>query len=117
MREIVGFAAGITAGVAGTLLMGSEAGRRLRERLVSEAEPDIRTAMEEWDPLLREAARAVRLAARDLEDVVDRASRYVSSLAADEPPPVPATSGGAGAQDARSSGPRPEGPDPTSEVS
>ena len=116
MREIVGFAAGITAGVAGTLLMGSEAGRRLRERLVSEAEPDIRTAMEEWDPLLREAARAVRLAVRDLEDVVDRASRYVSSLAADEPP-GPAAQDGTGAGPDGSSGPRSEDADQTSEAS
>jgi hypothetical protein len=116
VREIVGFAAGITAGVAGTLLMGSEAGRRLRERLVSEAEPDIRTAMEEWDPLLREVARAVRLAARDLEDVVDRASRYVSSLTADEPPVVSPTGDGPGARDDGSSGPRSEDADQTSEV-
>jgi hypothetical protein len=81
MREIVGFGAGIVAGVAGTVLLGTETGRQLRERLASEAEPEIRSALEEWDPLLREAARAVRLIVRDLEANADRVARYVATMA------------------------------------
>jgi hypothetical protein len=81
MREIVGFAAGIAAGIAGTVLLGTESGRQLRERLASEAEPEISSAREEWDPLLREVARAVRLAIRDLEANAERVTRYVATMA------------------------------------
>jgi len=81
MREVVGFAAGIVAGVAGTVLLGTDTGRQLRERLASEAEPEVRSALEEWDPLLREAARAVRLIVRDLEANADRVARYVATMA------------------------------------
>jgi hypothetical protein len=67
--------------VAGTVLLGTDTGRQLRERLASEAEPEIRSALDEWDPLLREAARAVRLVVRDLEANAERVARYVATMA------------------------------------
>ena len=54
MREVVGFAAGLLAGTVGAAVATSESGRRLRERLMAEAEPELRSSLEEWDPLLRE---------------------------------------------------------------
>jgi gas vesicle protein len=80
MREIVGFAAGIVAGTAGTLFVASESGRRLRETLLREAGPELRTAAQEWDPLIREVVRAARLATRELEDTAARVRQYVASL-------------------------------------
>ena len=67
MREIVGFVMGAAAGAAGALFATSPEGRALLERLRDEARPEVERASTEWEPVLREVARAVRLAARELE--------------------------------------------------
>jgi len=81
MREIVGFAAGLLAGSVGAVVATSESGRRLRERLIAEAEPDVRTALDEWDPLLRELARAVRLGSSELQATAAQVREYLGRLA------------------------------------
>jgi len=89
MRELVGFVAGVVAGAAGAIAVTSESGRSLRERLFIEAEPDVRAALDEWDPLLREVARAVRLGVRELEGTAARAREYIERLAEDEAATTP----------------------------
>ena len=66
----------------------SETGRRLRGRLLTEADPDLRAALEEWDPLLREVARAVRLAAREIDETVERAAQFISEMSVTELEPA-----------------------------
>lgn len=83
MGELVGFAAGVVAGALGALAVNTESGKRLRERLVSESEPDLRRALDEWDPLLREIARAVRLGAQEVERYAERARELLAELAED----------------------------------
>jgi gas vesicle protein len=90
MRELFGFAVGVVAGAAGALAATTEPGRRLRERLVAEAEPDVRAALDEWDPLLREVARAVRIGVRELEVTAARAREYIEQLAEEEDSTTPA---------------------------
>ena len=67
MREIVGFVMGAAAGAAGALFATSTEGRALLERLKDEARPETERATTEWEPVLREVSRAVRLAVRELE--------------------------------------------------
>lgn len=67
MREIVGFVMGAAAGAAGALFATSTEGRALLERLKDEARPETERAATEWEPVLREVSRAVRLAVRELE--------------------------------------------------
>ena len=67
VREIVGFVMGAAAGAAGALFATSTEGRALLERLKDEARPETERAAAEWEPVLREVSRAVRLAVRELE--------------------------------------------------
>lgn len=83
MREVVGFAAGVTVTAAASVLLRSEAGRRLVKDLVSEAEPELRVAAEEWRPLLREVARAVKLGAREVAGAVEVLEGHLARLAAE----------------------------------
>jgi hypothetical protein len=82
MREAVGFAAGLTLGAAAVAAFTTEAGRRLVRELGREAEPDLRSAAEEWQPMLDELARAVRLGARELTTAIDRAVAIVGNAGA-----------------------------------
>ena len=85
MREIVGFVMGAAAGAAGALFATSTEGRALLERLKDEARPEAERAATEWEPVLREVGRAVRLAARELEAAsVDLRAR-IGEIAADRP--------------------------------
>jgi gas vesicle protein len=85
MREIVGFVMGAAAGAAGALFATSTEGRALLERLKDEARPETERAATEWEPILREVGRAVRLAVRELEAAsVDLRAR-ISEIAADRP--------------------------------
>jgi hypothetical protein len=81
MREVVGFAAGVTVTAAASVLLRSEAGRRLVRDLVSEAEPELNVAAEEWRPLLREVARAVKLGAREVAGAVEILEGHLARLA------------------------------------
>ncbi len=85
MREIVGFVMGAAAGAAGALFATSTEGRALLERLKDEARPEAERAATEWEPVLREVGRAVRLAARELEAAsVDLRAR-IGEIAAARP--------------------------------
>ena len=81
MREIFGFAAGVTAASLAALFLRSEEGQKLLRRLYEEAEPDIDIAAKEWEPFLREAARALKLGADELTGAVDRLASYLATLA------------------------------------
>jgi hypothetical protein len=83
VREIVGFVMGAAAGAAGALFATSTEGRALLERLKDEARPETERATTEWEPVLREVSRAVRLAVRELETAtVDLRSRIGEIAAA-----------------------------------
>jgi hypothetical protein len=83
VREIVGFVMGAAAGAAGALFATSTEGRALLERLKDEARPETERAAAEWEPVLREVSRAVRLAVRELETAtVDLRSRIGEIAAA-----------------------------------
>ncbi len=88
MREIVGFVMGAAAGAAGALFATSTEGRALLERLKDEARPEIDRAATEWEPVLREVSRAVRLAVRELEtasgDLRARIGEIAAALPDDE---------------------------------
>jgi len=81
MRGVIGFAAGVVAGAAGVIYLASESGRELRERLLGEAQPEVRAALDEWEPTLREVARAARQGARELEAAAISFRRFVGDLA------------------------------------
>lgn len=81
MREIFGFAAGVTAASLAALFLKSEEGQKLLRRLYEEAGPDMDAAAKDWEPLLREAARAVKLGADELTGAVDRLASYLGTLA------------------------------------
>jgi hypothetical protein len=87
MRELFGFAAGVTAAGLAAVFLRSEEGQKLLKRLYEEAEPGIDATSKEWEPLLREAARAVKLGADELTGAVDRLASYLGTLAeeANEP--------------------------------
>ena len=88
MREIVGFVMGAAAGAAGALFVSSPEGRALLERLRDEARPEVDRAATEWEPVLREVGRAVRLATRELEtataDLRSRIGEIAAALPDDE---------------------------------
>jgi gas vesicle protein len=92
VREIVGFVMGAAAGAAGALFATSAEGRALIERLKQEARPEAEHAATEWEPVLREVARAVRLAARELEtagaDLRARIGEIAAALPEEGPPPA-----------------------------
>src|SRR5262249_4295871 len=81
-REAVGFAAGLTLGAAAVAAFTTEAGRRLVRELGREAEPDLRSAAEEWQPMLQELARALRLGAAELTTAIDQGVALVGNTAA-----------------------------------
>jgi hypothetical protein len=82
MREIVGFVMGAAAGAAGALFVSSPEGRALLERLRDEARPEVDRASTEWEPVLREVGRAVRLAARELETATADLRSRIGDIAA-----------------------------------
>ena len=88
MREIVGFVMGAAAGAAGALFATSTEGRALLERLKDEARPEMDRGATEWEPVLREVGRAVRLAVRELEtatvDLRSRIGEIAAALPDDE---------------------------------
>ena len=85
VREIVGFVMGAAAGAAGALFATSTEGRALLERLKDEARPEVERAATEWEPVLREVGRAVRLAARELEAATVDLRARIGEIAADRP--------------------------------
>jgi gas vesicle protein len=94
VREIVGFVMGAAAGAAGALFATSTEGRALIERLRDEARPEVDRAATEWEPVLREVGRAVRLAAKEVEaataDLRSRIGEMAAALPADAPADAPA---------------------------
>jgi hypothetical protein len=83
MREIFGFAAGVTAAAMVAVFLRSEEGQKLLRRLQEQAEPELQEASTEWEPFLREAARAVKLGSAELSGAVDKLAAYLGSLAED----------------------------------
>ncbi len=83
MREIVGFVMGAAAGAAGALFATSTEGRALIERLRDEARPEVDRAATEWEPVLKEVARAVRLAAREVETATADLRSRIAEMAAE----------------------------------
>lgn len=83
MREIMGFAAGVTVATAAGVLLRSEAGRRLVRELARDADPDLRRAADEWQPLLREVSRAARLGIRELATAVETLDGHLARLASE----------------------------------
>jgi hypothetical protein len=82
VREIVGFVMGAAAGAAGALFATSTEGRALIERLKDEARPEAERATTEWEPVLREVSRAVRLAVRELETATGDLRSRIGEIAA-----------------------------------
>jgi methyl-accepting chemotaxis protein len=82
MRGLIGFAAGVAAGVAGVAYLGTESGRQLRERLVGQASPEIRSALEEWEPTFQEVAKAARQGMKELEAAAQSLRHYIEEQAA-----------------------------------
>ena len=99
MREIFGFAAGVTAAAMAALFLKSEEGQKLLRRLYEQAEPELEGASKDWEPFLREAARAVKLGTDELSGAVDKLASYLGTLAEEaptatadaEPPALPET--------------------------
>ena len=87
MREIFGFAAGVTAAAMAAVFLKSEEGQKLLRRLYEQAEPDLEGASKDWEPFMREAARAVKLGAYELSGAVDRLASYLGTLAEEAAPP------------------------------
>jgi gas vesicle protein len=85
VREIVGFVMGAAAGAAGALFATSTEGRALLERLKDEARPETERATTEWEPVLREVSRAVRLAVRELETATVDLRARIGEIAAAVP--------------------------------
>jgi gas vesicle protein len=85
VREIVGFVMGAAAGAAGALFATSTEGRALIERLKDEARPEAERATTEWEPVLREVSRAVRLAVRELETATVDLRARIGEIAAERP--------------------------------
>src|SRR6186997_1909050 len=99
MREIFGFADGVTAAAMAAVFLKSEEGQKLLRRLYEQAEPELEAASKDWEPFLREAARAVKLGADELSVAVDKLASYLGTLADEtstvstdaEPPGLPPT--------------------------
>jgi hypothetical protein len=89
---------GAAAGAAGALFATSTEGRALIERLRDEARPEVDRAATEWEPVLREVGRAVRLAAKEVEaataDLRSRIGEMAAALPADAPAEAPAEAAG-----------------------
>jgi len=85
MREIFGFAAGVTAAAMAAVFLKSEEGQKLLRRLYEQAEPELEGASTDWEPFLREAARAVKLGADELSGAVDKLASYLGTLAEETP--------------------------------
>jgi hypothetical protein len=83
MREVVGFAAGVTVTAAAGVLLRSEAGRRLARALVDESEPQLAAAAQEWRPLVLEVTRAVRLGAAEIGRAVEALEEHLGRIADD----------------------------------
>jgi hypothetical protein len=83
MREIIGFVMGAAAGAAGALFVSSKEGRDVIDRVVAEARPDVDRAATEWEPVLREVVRAVRLAAREVETATADLRSRLAEIAAE----------------------------------
>jgi hypothetical protein len=83
VREIVGFVMGAAAGAAGALFVSSKEGRDVIDRVVAEARPDVDRAATEWEPVLREVVRAVRLAAREVETATADLRSRLAEIAAE----------------------------------
>jgi len=90
VREIVGFVMGAAAGAAGALFATSTEGRALIERLRDETRPEVDRAATEWEPVLREVGRAVRLAAKELEAASADLRSRIGDIAAAVPADVAA---------------------------
>ena len=73
------------AGAAGALFATSTEGRALLERLKEEARPETERAAAEWEPVLREVGRAVRLAVRELETATVDLRARIGEIAAERP--------------------------------
>jgi gas vesicle protein len=115
VREIVGFVMGAAAGAAGALFATSTEGRALLERLRDEARPEAERATTEWEPVLREVGRAVRLAVHELEtatvDLRARIGEIAAALPEDEAAlAVPTLSSAAAEGDAPAAAPAVEAP-------
>jgi ATP phosphoribosyltransferase regulatory subunit HisZ len=85
MREIFGFAAGVTAAAMAAVFLRSEEGQKLLRRLQEQAQPEIEAASDDWEPFLREAARAVKLGSAELSGAVDKLAAYLGTLAEEAP--------------------------------
>src|SRR3954447_26948257 len=83
MREIFGFAAGVTAAAMAAVFLRSEEGQKLLRRLQEQAEPEMEAASKDWEPFMREAARAVKLGSAELSGAVDKLAAYLGTLAED----------------------------------
>jgi hypothetical protein len=81
MREVVGFAAGVTVTAGLGMLLRTEGGKRLLHQVMDEAHPEARAAATEWEPLIKEVVRAVRLGVREAVDAWDQAEAYLARLA------------------------------------
>lgn len=88
MREIVGFVMGAAAGVAGALFVTSKEGREVIDRVVAESRPEVDRAARDWEPVLQEVGRAVRLAVREVEVAVADARARLAEIAAVPEPGV-----------------------------
>ncbi len=85
MREIVGFVLGAAAGAAGALFASSKEGREVIDRVIAEARPEVDRAASDWEPILLEVGRAMRLAAREVEVAVADMRVRLAEIAADPP--------------------------------
>lgn len=81
MRELVGFAAGVTAATAAGVLLRSAAGSRLARALIEESEPQLTAAAQEWRPLVLEVSRAMRLGAEEIGRALEALEEHLTRLA------------------------------------
>jgi len=94
MREVVGLVLGAAAGAAGALFVTSPEGRAFIERIREEARPEVDRAATEWEPVLKEVARAARLAVREVESATADLRSRLAEIAA-VPPDDAGIAGGA----------------------
>jgi hypothetical protein len=106
MREIVGLVLGAVAGAAGALFATSPEGRAMIQRLRAEARPEVDRATSEWEPLLNEVARGIRLAARELETATADFRARLAEVAVAQPE-LPAEPGAARASHEAAAGEAP----------
>jgi gas vesicle protein len=116
VREIVGFVMGAAAGAAGALFATSTEGRALVERLRDEARPEVDRAATEWEPVLREVGRAVRLAAKEVEAATADLRSRIGEIAAAVPADAEADASTDAPADASAEAGVPAGSDPSAEA-